>query len=303
MDSAIITGVNGLVGKSVAKFLTAKKINVLGLGRKKLLPNEIEACYGQNFTYLCLPSENLEDLSEVITSINWRLGQACVFFNFAWSGEQNLTDGTFRIQLKNAIHASNAVKVAKKIGCIKFINSGSLEETFAEHVLNQKLINHQLSQLNYTISKLASKNMCKMISYLERIDYIHTRLSVPLASDFDQGGYVASTLRKISQGKPYELPSNNQLFDIIFLEDVANAYYLIGLYGRNKADYFIGTSRPATLLQYFRQFEQFINGHKIDKLKLLEKFDYGFFDISVLKEDTGFEPSADTLFQKLKKNY
>jgi len=303
MDRAIVTGVTGLVGKAVAKHLLSKNISVLGLGRKQLLPYEIKDIYGNGFTYLNLSSENLDDLGEKISLINWQPGQGCVFFHFAWSGQHNLTSGTFKMQLNNAIHASNAVKVAKKIGCIKFINSGSLEETYGEQVINHKLSNYQFSQLNYAISKLASRNMCKMIAYLEKIDYVHTRMSVPLDNDLAQGGYVASTLRSISQGKPYELPINNRLFDIIFVDDVAKAYFLIGLYGKNKADYFIGTSRPVTLGQYFCQFEQLINGVSVEKIKQLDNFDYSFFDISLLSKDTGFKPSANPLILIPKKNH
>jgi nucleoside-diphosphate-sugar epimerase len=302
MDRAIITGVTGLVGKAVAKYLVSNNISVLGLGRKQLLPNEIKDIYGDGFTYLNLSSENLDDLGDKISLINWQPGQDCIFFHFAWSGQDNLTSGTFQMQLNNAIHASNAVKVAKKIGCIKFINSGSLEETYAEQIINHKLSNNQFSQLNYAISKLASRNMCKMIAYLEKIDYVHTRMSVPLDNDLAQGGYVASTLRCISQGKPYELPINNRLFDIIFVDDVAKAYFLIGLYGKNKADYFIGTSRPVTLGQYFSQFEQFVNGVSVEKINQLDNSDYSFFDISLLSKDTGFKPSDNPLILIPKKN-
>ena len=79
----------------------------------------------------------------------------------------------------NSIYTSEALKVAKDIGCEKFINFGSIQETLAETSLKNDL-NFNTSQMNYTISKLASRDMCLMLGYLEKIDYIHTRLSVPI---------------------------------------------------------------------------------------------------------------------------
>jgi nucleoside-diphosphate-sugar epimerase len=116
-------------------------------------------------------------------------------------------------------------------------------------------------------------------------------MSIPLDNYLDQGGYVASTLKKISHGKQYVLPINDRLFDIIFVEDVARAFFLIGLYGKNKADYFIGTSKPVTLGQYFGQFEKFINGLNVESINNSDNFDYCIFDINQLTEDTGFIPT------------
>ena len=58
------------------------------------------------------------------------------FLQFCWSGVK-FTDGTFEEQMKNAVHAANAVKTAE-IGCSKFVNIGTLEETFVERYLQTK---------------------------------------------------------------------------------------------------------------------------------------------------------------------
>ena len=129
-----------------------------------------------------------------------------------------------------------------------------------------------------------------MIAYLEKIDYVHTRLSVPLASNLSRGTYIAETLKKIAEGKPYDEPSNKQLFDIVFIEDVAQAYYLIGLKGKNKADYFIGTSKPATLEQYFKKLSYLVNDSSVEELDIDVAIDDDaeLFDTEPLCQDTGF---------------
>ena len=297
MKKAIITGATGLVGLAVAKYLSNKGIEVLCLGRKQLNNIEIKNKFGSdNIEYLSIKMEDILSLNEEINKIGWLPGDSCVFYNFAWGGRNKLTDGDFQDQFNNAIYSSNAVLSAKKLGCSKFINVGTLEETYAEGFIRDAKNNapYVSSQTDYVISKLASRDMCKMVSYLEKIDYIHTRLSVPLDPQLRMGGYISSVLVKIQEDKSYEKPNNTQLFDIILTEDVANAYYLIGIKGKNKADYFIGTSQPKTLREYFDFFELSKRGI-IDNVagRNNTKLDNGIFSIVNLVNDTGFVLSSN----------
>jgi nucleoside-diphosphate-sugar epimerase len=301
MKKAIITGANGLVGMAVAEYFTSLGIEVLCLGRKTLSLNEIKNRFGVGSSYLMLEMKNIDLLADRVRSISWLPGAECVFFNFAWCGSQRLTDGSFGEQLSNAIHAAAAVRAAKKLGCIKFVNVGTLEETFVEQSIEQNSKNsYQSTQLNYALAKLASRNMSKMVAYLEKIDYIHTRLSIPLAIDLSQGSYVAATLKKIIEGNTYERPTNKQLFDIIFTKDVAIAFHLIGISGKNKADYFIGTSRLITLRQHFEIFERLMSNNCPDDEDIPMPASAVSFDTNELYRDTGFV--ATTRFQDMIRN-
>jgi len=301
MKKAIITGAAGLVGMAVARHFSSLGIEVLCLGRKILSSEDINRDFGVGSSYLRLAMEDMDSLVERVDLMAWSPGAECVFFNFAWRGHKKLTDGSFGEQLSNAIHAAEAVRSAKKLGCIKFVNTGTLEETFVEQLL-EGMSDHpyQSTQSDYALAKLASRDMCKMVAYLEKIDYVHTRLSVPLAPDLSRGTYVAATLKKIVEGKPYEGPTNKQLFDIIFTDDVARAYHLIGLRGKNKADYFIGTSRLITLGQYFEMFERLVSSNCSDEADIAAAASVGHFDTEALYRDTGFV--ATTRFQDMIKN-
>jgi len=301
MKKAIITGATGLVGMAVAKHFSSLGIEVLCLGRQILNAEDISRHFGVGSSYLRLAMEDMASLVERVDSIAWSPGAECVFFNFAWRGDQKLTDGSFGEQFSNAVHAAEAVRSAKKLGCIKFVNTGTLEETFVEQSLEGGSEHpYQSAQSDYALAKLASRDMCKMVAYLEKIDYVHTRLSVPLAPDLSRGTYVAATLKKIVEGKPYEEPTNKQLFDIIFTDDVARAFHLIGLKGKNKADYFIGTSRLITLGQYFELFERLVSSNCSDEADITAATSVVSFDTEALYRDTGFV--ATTRFQDMIKN-
>ena len=221
MKQAIITGATGLIGKSLAKFLNKKKVETICLGRRHLDRNSIRNLFGFDANYVSCRMDKINDLTNILTSLDWSFDSGGTFYNFAWCGESGLTDGTLEQQLFNVSLGVNAINTANKIGCDKFVSCGSLEETFTESFLKGKLPNYKSTQSNYAIAKLASRDMNLICSYLDKISYIHTRISLPLDPCFQQGGYVSNVLSKIYENKPYDSPINNQLFDIILVEDVA----------------------------------------------------------------------------------
>ncbi len=289
MKKAIITGSTGLVGMAVARHLYSLGIELLCLGRQIFSQQEIVRNFGAGSSYMRLEMESIASLPKHVEGIGWSPGGECVFFHFAWGGLKRLTDGQFVHQINNAVHTAEAVRSAKQLGCIKFVNAGSFEETIVEKYLEgERDVPYHSSQTDYALAKLAARDMCKIIAYLEKIDYVHTRISIPLASDLSRGTYVATTLKKILEGEPYELPSNEQLIDIVLTDDVARAYYLIGLKGKNKADYFIGTSNPTTLKQYFMEFERLVNSGCSNETQLIMDGRALLFDTKTLHRDTGF---------------
>jgi nucleoside-diphosphate-sugar epimerase len=263
MQKAIVSGSTGLVGSNVVRCLLENNISVLCLGRRILSDEDLIRIFGQLVQYVVTDMTDLEALPDKLKTTDFEINKECVFFNFAWGGNTSLTDGGFNKQFENAIYTSKSVNVAAVLGCSKFVNCGTIQETIAELSIENHT-NYNNSQRDYTISKIASRDMCLMIAYLEKIDYVHTRLSVPLNPKVENSGYIRSTLGNIMSGREYSKPKNNQLFDITHIDDVAYAYYLIGLNGQNKSDYYIGAASPMTLNQYFDIAEKFYNGEKVE---------------------------------------
>ena len=293
MKKAIITGSTGLVGSAVARYLASRGVSLLCLGRQPLDRLEVTRLFGDGVAYLRLDMDSVVSLPERMKELSWTANSETTFFHFAWRGQERLADGSLADQLDNATHAAEAVRTAKMLGCVRFVNAGTLEETLVENFLQGARDEpYRSGQTNYALAKLAARDMCKMVAYLEKIDYVHTRLSVPLAPDLSRGTYIASTLRKIAQGEKYDAPTNEQLFDVVLTDDVARAYYMIGQKGRNKSDYFIGTSQPATLKQYFMQFEQLVRGVPIQLDRPISDHRARLFDTQALHRDTGFVAST-----------
>jgi nucleoside-diphosphate-sugar epimerase len=299
MKSAIITGVNGLIGEALAKFLIRKNVKVIGLSRKKTnLSSDLEL--SSFFKFIELNLSEIENLPRLLKSKGINLHHDCIFYHFGWGGLNKLTDGEFEDQFVNATYSAKAVQVASKCNCKKFINIGTIEETYLENVLSRNIEPSKLQQLNYAISKTASRDMSQLIGYLEKINYIHTRISVPIDESLLKGGYIPQTLKKIIQGKGFSKPQNNQYFDFIYLEDLCEAYYRIGSHGLNKANYYIGPGKPRTLLEYFSELELIVNKKKPTNLNTKVKSNEFIFKTESMKRDLNFscEFNIEHLIQK-----
>lgn len=302
MKSAIITGVNGLLGQSLANFLIKKNIQVIGVSRKrKNLSKELGSL--PNFNFIELDLSQIEKLPELIKVKGIKLKTNCTFYHFGWGGQDKLTDGEFEDQFKNVAYSAKAVQVAAKCACDKFVNVGTIEESYLENVLNKTRQPEELKQLNYAISKIASRDMSQLVAYLEKIDYIHTRISVPIDETLSRGGYIPQTMRQIIDGKDFSEPKNSQYFDFIFIQDLCDAYYRIGCKGRNKANYFIGTGKPKRLMEYFSELKLSLEDISVRNLKQRIDRKNNIFSTDSIKTDLNFscEFKIDKLLQKRKK--
>jgi len=286
MEKAIVAGSNGLVGSTVVTRLLSYGIEVLSLGRKK---SENRIGSGG---YLEIDMNNIGTLVGELEKINWEPKKSCVFYNFSWEGNSTLTNGTLEQQMKNVLHSVEAVKVAKQLGCSKFVNCGTLEETYCEENLSNPNSNYQLTQKNYVIAKLASRDFSKYTAYSLGIDYIHTRLSAPFSVGFTRPSYIENNLRLIIDHKPAVSPTNNNVFDLVNVIEIADAFLKIGCLGKNLSDYYIGSNSPGRLEEYFEFMRQSIEFKKTFLFDKLNMETARIFDTSLLQKHTGYVPTA-----------
>jgi nucleoside-diphosphate-sugar epimerase len=257
MKIAIVSGANGYLGQALIKNLLEHNIKVFAIARTGLLnlidPNLVSI------------KSDLNDIESVLNKFEGLINSSgAVFYHAAWRGDNRLMDGELGEQLTNTVNSVNALKIANHLKCSKFINIGSQEERLFDRQLanqNKECASLNVSNLNYVTAKLASRDMCRLVAYMDKIDYIHTRLSVITDPNSDKG-YINSTLNKIKTGKPYEKPQNSQLYDFTHIADVTNAYVELGKYGKNNSDYYIGSGNPRALDEYFNIYSDYIKNGK-----------------------------------------
>jgi nucleoside-diphosphate-sugar epimerase len=287
MKKAIVAGANGFVGSAVAAHLQSQGIEVLALSTSE------RAFKTHDYAFLAYDKDNPNKLESDLRNLNWKADESSVLFNFSWRGKAKLTDGSLQDQLRNVENSVETVNLAKKLGCSKFINCGTQEESFLEESLKNPALDFKLTQINYAIAKLASRDYCKYTAYNLKIDYIHTRLSVPVSRNLARENYIERTIREILEGQNYKTPENSNIFDVVSIDDVAEAYLRIGLNGKNRSNYFIGSGQPRSLAEYFSYVGLVSNGKEIPRISTLKSIERDLFDTTAVEKDTGYVPKND----------
>jgi UDP-glucose 4-epimerase len=283
---AIITGIDGFVGSSVAKELLCNGWSVVGidLGAQShsISPNP-------NFQYFQTNGENVDEVCEKIAS----LGQGSVFYHFAWRGVSGPDRSDEKIQLNNVQLTIEWLRAAHKIGCIKFISSGSIMEFETNQVIYEQSTKPGLGYV-YGSAKIAAHGMCKSIANSLGISLIWAYITNTYGVGERSQRMLNTTLRKIIHNEPLEFTEGTQNYDFIYISDVALAFRLIGEKGLPNKGYVIGSGHPKALRDFL---EELLNETRPTNRVSFGAVPYSgvqtplsYFDITDLSRDTGFCP-------------
>jgi nucleoside-diphosphate-sugar epimerase len=179
------------------------------------------------------------------------------------------------------------------------IQAGSQQERFVENFLEEewKTMNYQTSQGIYGVAKILARNIASKLCYLNQIQFINVRFCSYVPDDIGGSGFVDSTLKSILTGGKNPNPQSTQWTEIVPIKEIARAFVLAGFYGVNNADYYVGTSTPHKLKEYFNYFILAVKGHQNPEsawnIYSIDERDQRHFDPQLLYSHVGFELEDD----------
>ena len=298
MKKAIVTGATGFIGAAFVEYLNNRDIEVLALGRREFEDiSPFRRVKLRDACYLNLSMEKIANLPEFLNKTGWAVGSDCVFFNLAWGGVEKLSDLNVAAQLRNVSQSAEALEVANKIGCARFIQVGTMEEAFTEKYL--ELDYHRHTQYNrhviYSISKMAARRALEVEASQLGMDFIYVLHSHVMGPDDDKDSFLQVTLQKLIRGDDLIFSSGDQYFDVISLDDCAMGYYLICQKGKPAETYWVGSGAPQRLRKYVERMYALVPSGKEMQFGLLPYndiiLDKETFSIASLTRDTGYQPT------------
>lgn len=285
MQKVIITGANGFIGSAVTNFISSKNIYVYAVVRneesdiKRINKNKnVEVVY-------C-------DLEEIYRIYD-RVEDVDAFYHFAWEGVSNANRNSYETQIKNIEYTCKCVELCKKIKCKEFIFASSLWEYECYEVM-RGLDNVKLSSI-YSSAKISANFMARALSNEYGIRYNNGIITNVYGIGEVSNRLINSTIRKLLNGEETKFTSASQIYDFIYIDDAAKAFYYIGKLGVNNKSYYIGSLNPKPLREYLVLLKDCIDINIELGIGKIEQsgihLDYSIFDINSIKRDTGFEPT------------
>ena len=284
MKKIVVTGATSMLGVATIEDCLANDISVVAVVHRN----------SKNFyrlpksSGLKIVEANLDELSTCAPDCS----DADVFYHFAWAATTHAGRLNVDVQETNIRYTLDAVRLAEKCGCKKFIFAGSQ----AEYGLSNRPLSRETPIrpcTAYGVSKYAAEKLSEMLCASLGITFVGSRIVSTYGINDGANtliSYVIDCYRKNVQ--PVLTPCE-QIWDYLYADDAARAFRLLGQCSTNGI-YNIGGGYSVTLKSYVETIHRLMQPnvplifggkpYSENQVMFLEA------DISDLKRDTGFEP-------------
>lgn len=240
---AIVTGANGFVGSALVKRLIKAGYDVLAIDLSFEKPRfEVN----KQVKLLELSIEHIDKLPELIDA------KYDIFFHFAWIGSAGPLRTDEKIQTQNALWTVDCLKIASQIGCKKFVCAGTIMEFEVHDVMYSQGTKPALPYI-YGVGKVLAHELCKPIANQLGIDLVWSYITNAYGVGENSPRFINTTLRKIIAHEPLEFTSGVQNYDFVYIDDVAEAFYLLGEKGKANKGYLIGSGDAKPLKEFIKE--------------------------------------------------
>ncbi len=249
MESAVVTGANGFVGSALVKELLSQGIGVYAVvhdGRRDALGD----------------ADGLHIVSCDIRTIYKLEGRvpagACdTFYDMAWDGSTEPKRADVRLQLDNVAWTVDSLRIAKALGCRRFLHAGSI----MEHEImaaGYKPGNRLRTGYIYGCAKVAAHIMCSAVAADIGMDIVWPLITNAYGPGERSSRLVNTTIRKCIDGVEPQFTAATQSYDFIYIDDAARALRMIGESGRPFNEYLVGSSAAKPLREFLLEMREAI---------------------------------------------
>lgn len=249
MKKAIVTGANGFIGSNLVKELIENNIEVISVVKSKDSDIASLPKCDNNKVVFCELSE-IQKLISIIED-----GDVDIFYHFAWEGSAGNERIDDMLQTRNALSTVEAVRVAKKLGCKRFVGAGSIMEKETMLAVYADDSKPGLGYI-YGTGKLTAHCISKSIAANIGIEHVWPMITNAYGPGELSPRFINTTIRKIINNEPLQFTAATQNYDFIYITDVAKAFYYIGLQGKPFRSYTIGSAKAKPLKEFIIELQE-----------------------------------------------
>ncbi|MBO4338349.1 MAG: NAD-dependent epimerase/dehydratase family protein [Clostridia bacterium] len=248
---AIVTGCTGSVGVSLINKLVCEGYTVFAVLNPESKRNS-NVPENEKVKKIFCGIDEYQKLPEMINE------KCSVFFHLAWAGTFGEGRNDVALQQKNIEYSLDAVKAAKALGCEVFVGVGSQAEYGR---VDCKLTDFTPAnpENEYGKAKLIASQRTKELCNELGIHHEWTRL-LSVYGPFDhEKSLVYSAISQLKSGICPEYTPAEQIWDLLYCSDAANAIYLVAKEGKPNETYVIGSGEEKPLKEYIETIHRVVN--------------------------------------------
>lgn len=292
MKKVLLTGATGFIGRNLVKELLLHDVEIIAVVREKHEQREAQWTKEKNIRLVYCDLEHYSRLPQLIADQD-----IDVAYHLAWQGVSGPDLCNAALQIANIEGTLELINALSQMNCQSFVGAGSLHEieSFYEMAEDKPISN--LGYM-YKAAKLSAHWMSKALAGSKGMRFFWPIVSNAYGDGENSKRLINSIIREMMEGKQPALSPGKQNYDFVYISDVAHAFYLIGEYGVDGTNYFIGSGKVRPLKEYLQKVGELVNQANGTNIEL------GFgkmqanvvylpeeaFDVKTLQDHTGFCP-------------
>lgn len=250
MKSVIVTGADGFIGSHLCMELHKNNINVYAL----VLENSDTLFRIKGLDNVTI----IEcDYNNLLAYANEFSNEIDAFYHLAWAGVSPDDRNNENIQIKNLEISLEAVKLASKLKCKKFILPGSTSEYCYSGIIKEN--NVPTPQNIYGGTKIAVQYLCASLARKMELPFIYAICASTYSADRRDNNVIFYVIDKLLKEEYPKLTKLEQKWDYIHINDLIKAFVLIGEKGVGGKTYPIGSGDNCSLSEYIFKIRDIIN--------------------------------------------
>ncbi len=285
MKRVIVTGATGFIGSRLVREFAENNIEVIALVRninraQELLKKGVKLVEYYSYEY--------EDLITNRIDID-------VFYHLAWDGVAPEKKNDRVLQVRNIDFAMEMLEYAKSVGAKRFIATGTVAEyAFCEDVMdvNAKQTPNDL----YGAAKTAAHYMLETWARSINIQFNWVVIPSTYGEGRRDNNILSYTINSLLDRKRPSYGFLTQMWDFLYVGEVARALRLIGEKGLFTKTYAVGSGEYHPLRYYVETIRDIIDPSLElgigDKPEFSDKAFSSCVSIAELTKDTGFSPTV-----------
>ena len=289
MKRVIIAGATGAIGTALIKNLIEHEIEVLVLVRP-------ESNRKNNIPANPLISVLECGMKDYATIPNTTGKEYDVFYHFAWAGAAGAGRHDMYLQNENVKYALDAVNLAKRFGCKRFIGAGSQ----AEYGRFEGLLRPDtptFPEMGYGYAKLCAGQMTREYAHQLGMEHIWVRILSVYGPNDGLQSMVMSTINKLKSGEVPQFTKGEQMWDYLYSGDAAVAFRFLGEKGFDGKVYVLGSGKARPLAEYIKEIRDVVSPGSELALGAIpyneKQVMHLCADIRELEADTGWKAETD----------
>ncbi len=296
MMRAIVTGATSFIGIALTNELIQNGYYVTAVTRPG--NNRCDVMYRENPSIEIVECD-ISDFNGLRDHINIEKKNLSfdVFYHVAWSSDFYDPRYNLQGQMRNVDYTLNAMRAASELGCRKFLVVGSQAECgLVNEPISSKTADNPITA--YAAAKCETYYKCCESSDKLGIDLFWPRLLSAYGPYDRKHTLVMSCINACINRCEIALTKAEQIWDYVYVGDVAKALRIITEEGKPKKKYTIASGVGRPLREYIQdiadvyEYQELMNG--IGKRPYADnEVMYLAGDISEMEEDTGIIFDAD----------